>query len=39
MLKTDGTAWPANEDTEGTDKVPAKYLGQEVSDEADESEE
>lgn len=39
MLKTDGSAWPSNEDTEGTDKVPAKYLGQDVEDESDETEE
>lgn len=30
ILKTDGKAWPANEDTEGTDNIPAKFLGQEV---------
>lgn len=33
ILKTDGSAWPTNEDTEGTDKVPAMFLGQEVEDE------
>lgn len=33
IMKVDGTAWPANEDTEGTDKVPAKFLGQEVEEE------
>lgn len=39
ILKSDGTVWPANEDTEGTDKVPAKFLGQEVADENLETEE
>lgn len=39
ILKTDGKEWPANEDTEGTDKVPAMFLGQEVEDENLEPEE
>lgn len=34
ILKTDGTAWAANEDTEGTDKVPAMLLGEEVEPES-----
>lgn len=34
ILKTDGTAWAANEDTEGTDNVPAMLLGEEVKPES-----
>lgn len=34
ILKTDGTAWAANEDTEGTDNVPAMLLGEEVEPES-----
>lgn len=33
ILKADGAAWPDNEDTEGTDNVPASFLGQEVENE------
>lgn len=34
ILKADGTEWAANEDTEGTDKVPASFLGEDVEDES-----
>lgn len=34
ILKTDGKDWPANEASEGTDNIPAKFLGQEVDDES-----
>ena len=34
ILKTDGTEWAANEDTEGTDNVPAMLLGEEVEPES-----
>lgn len=34
IMKADGKAWAANEDTEGTDKVPASFLGQDVEDES-----
>lgn len=34
ILKTDGKDWPANEASEGTDNIPAKFLGQEVEDES-----
>ena len=34
ILKTDGSAWAANEDTEGTDNVPAMMLGEEVKPES-----
>lgn len=34
ILKTDGQAWAANEDTEGTDKVPAMMFGEEVKPES-----
>ena len=30
ILKADGKAWAADEATEGTDNIPAKFLGQEV---------
>lgn len=33
ILKTDGQDWPTNEASEGTDNIPAKFLGQEVEDE------
>ena len=33
ILKVDGKDWPADEATEGTDNIPAKFLGQEVEDE------
>jgi len=33
ILKADGAAWPTTEDTEGTDNVPAKFLGEDVDDE------
>lgn len=33
ILKTDGQSWPAAEDTEGTDNVPAFFLGEEVPEE------
>lgn len=31
ILKADGAAWSGTEDTEGTDKVPASFLGEEVT--------
>lgn len=34
IMKADGTAWAANEDTEGTDKVPASFLGEDVEQES-----
>lgn len=34
ILKADGQAWPLNEDTEGTDNVPAQFLGEEVKPES-----
>ena len=34
IMKADGTAWAANEDTEGTDKVPASFLGEDVDQES-----
>ena len=34
ILKADGQAWPVNEDTEGTDNVPAQFLGEEVKPES-----
>lgn len=34
ILKADGTDWAANEDTEGTDKVPASFLGEDVEPES-----
>lgn len=34
ILKADGSAWAANEDTEGTDKVPASFLGEDVDPES-----
>ena len=33
ILKADGQDWPANEASEGTDNIPAKFLGQDVEDE------
>ena len=33
ILQADGKEWPADESTEGTDNIPAKFLGQEVEDE------
>lgn len=33
IIKTDGAAWSGSEDTEGTDKVPAMFLGTEVEQE------
>lgn len=32
-LQADGKEWPSDEATEGTDNIPAKFLGQEVEDE------
>lgn len=34
IMKADGQAWAANEDTEGTDKVPASFLGEDVDQES-----
>ena len=34
ILKTDGQPWAVNEDTEGTDKVPAMMFGEEVKPES-----
>ena len=34
ILKADGKDWPVDEATEGTDNIPAKFLGQEVEDES-----
>lgn len=34
ILKADGSAWAASEDTEGTDKVPASFLGEDVDPES-----
>lgn len=34
ILKADGQAWALNEDTEGTDNVPASFLGEEVEQES-----
>lgn len=34
IMKADGQAWAANEDTEGTDKVPASFLGEDVDPES-----
>lgn len=34
ILKADGAAWAANEDTEGTDNVPASFLGEDVDPES-----
>nr|DAL15346.1 MAG TPA_asm: capsid protein [Caudoviricetes sp.] len=34
IMKADGQAWADNEDTEGTDKVPASFLGEEVGQES-----
>lgn len=31
IIKADGAAWSESEDTEGTDKVPALFLGEEVT--------
>lgn len=39
ILKTDGLDWPVNEASEGTDNIPAKFLGQEVEEEKLEPEE
>lgn len=39
ILKADGKAWPIDEATEGTDNIPAKFLGQNVEDEKLEPEE
>ena len=33
ILKADGQDWPANEASEGTDNIPAKFLGQDVEEE------
>ncbi len=33
LLKADGEVWSESEDTEGTDNVPAMFLGEEVEDE------
>lgn len=33
ILQADGKEWPSDEATEGTDNIPAKFLGQEVDDE------
>ena len=33
ILQADGKEWPSDEATEGTDNIPAKFLGQEVEDE------
>lgn len=33
ILKVDGKEWPTSEDTEGTDNVPAFFLGEEVPEE------
>lgn len=38
IMKADGQAWSASEDTEGTDKVPASFLGQDVEDESENKE-
>ena len=29
-MKVDGAEWPEDEDTEGTDNVPASFLGENV---------
>lgn len=34
IMKADGQAWADNEDTEGTDKVPASFLGEDVDPES-----
>ena len=34
ILKADGSAWAASEDTEGTDKIPASFLGEDVDPES-----
>lgn len=34
ILKTDGKEWSSTEDTEGTDNVPAFFLGEEVKEES-----
>ena len=39
ILKADGAAWAASEDTEGTDKVPASFLGEDVETESNKVEE
>lgn len=39
ILKADGAAWADNEDTEGTDSVPALFLGEEVDAESNKVEE
>ncbi|GHV48041.1 hypothetical protein FACS1894181_02830 [Bacteroidia bacterium] len=39
LLKADGADWAANEDTEGTDKVPAVFLGENVEPESNKVEE
>lgn len=39
IMKADGQAWAANEDTEGTDKVPASFLGEDVEPESNKVEE
>lgn len=33
ILKADGADWPADEATEGTDNIPARFLGQDVEEE------
>lgn len=38
ILKADGEDWPEAEDTEGTDNVPAYFLGEEVKEESNEIE-
>ena len=32
-MQADGQDWPSDEATEGTDNIPAKFLGQTVEDE------
>lgn len=39
ILKADGEAWSDNEDTEGTDNVPASFLGEDVDPESNKVEE
>jgi len=39
ILKADGADWSGSEDTEGTDKVPAVFLGEEVEPESNKVEE
>ena len=36
ILKADGTEWSSSEDTEGTDNVPARFLGEDVEPESSE---